>query len=260
MQRGIPGHMQKARVAIAKYAKVLDCCLLVLDSRAPQSTWDRHLEARFSQKLLVVLNRAGLADPQKTKQWVASLTRKGYTALAVDAKEGTGMGNLRQALEARATPKRPLRIAVAGLPNTGKSTILNNLLGRRAAKVGNKPGITRGPQWVRIGRLEVLDTPGVLTGNSDLKSPTLAALGLISADPELTAPWLLEWLFAHDPAVVQKRYDLSGLPETGQELAAIAIRQGWLRQGAQPDLLRAAQGVLVDFQSGRLGRWTLEEA
>ena len=258
MTRGIPGHMQKGKLAIIKYAKVLDCCLLVLDSRAPHSTWDRRVAARFEHKLVVVLNKASLADPLQTQKWVSHLAAQGYTALGVDAKEGIGMGALRRILESKISGRRPLRVAAVGLPNTGKSTILNYLLGRRATKVGNKPGITRGPQWVRIGKLEILDTPGVLTGSSSLKSPTLAALGVVDGESELTASWLLSWLMAHGPKAVLGRYDLRSL-EPGGELEAIARKQGWLRQGAQPDLSRAAVGVLADFQSGKLGRWTIEE-
>lgn len=256
--RGIPGHMQKGRLAIDKYAKVLDCCLLVLDSRAPHSTWDERLAARFKHKLVVVLNKASLADPLQTQKWVAHLKSRGYIAIAVDAKEGTAIAALRRILESKFKGRRPLRVVVAGLPNTGKSTILNNLLGRRATKVGNKPGITRGPQWVRIGKLEILDTPGVLTGSSSLKNPTLAALGVVAGESELTAGWLLSWLGEHNPQAVLGRYNLTSL-EPGKELAVIAHSQGWLRHGGQPDLSRAAMGVLLDFQCGKLGRWTLEE-
>lgn len=250
----IPGHMQKGKLAIAKYARVLDCCLLVLDSRAPRSTWDRRLAARFEHKLVVVLNKAGLADPHQTKRWLSYLEAEGYTALAVDAKEGTGMKALRQLLLRRVPKRGRMRLAVCGLPNTGKSTILNYLLGRRAAKVGNRPGITRGPQWVRIGKFEILDTPGILTGREDLASPILAALGLTDGKREDAAGWLLTWLAKQDPEGIQRRYGTDKV-----ELAAIATAQGWLQAGARPDLNRAAVGVLTDFQSGKLGRWTLEE-
>ena len=254
----MPGHMQKARLAIAKYAKVLDCYLLVLDSRAPDSTWDSRLAARFQHKLVVVLNRAALANPEQTGRWVEHFTRAGFTALAVDAKAGTGMGKLRAVLESKAKGKKPLHVAVTGLPNTGKSTILNSLLGRKASKVENRPGVTRGPQWVKVGNLVILDTPGVLTASSDLKSPILAALGIVASDSEPTASWLVARLLSRSSGALTC-FGLASPPEPGQELSAIAEKQGWLRRGAQPDYARTSQGVLAAFQSGKMGRWTLEE-
>ena len=259
MQRGLPGHMQKGRLAIAKYAKVLDCCLLVLDSRAPCSTWDPKVAKRFSRKLLVVLNRADLAEPEKTRRWEEHFKEKGYAVEVVDAKSGTDIMRLRQALESRVKGTKPLRVAVLGLPNTGKSTILNRLIGRRASRVENRPGVTRGPQWVRVGKLEILDTPGIVSKKADLENPILAALGLVAADSQMAAEWLLERiLIPNSPALTY--FGLQEPPKQVEELSEIAKSQGWLRQGGQPDLARAAQGVLAAFQNGKLGRWTLEEA
>lgn len=251
MRHEAAGHMKKGRLAIEKYAKLIDCPLLVLDSRVPDSSWPKSLADQFGKKLWVILNKAELAQSGATEKWRAHFEREGYHAFAVDAKSGRGMGALRRSLTARAEG-RPVRVAVLGMPNTGKSTVLNFLLGKRSLRVGNRPGITRGPQWIRQGKLEVLDTPGIC-GLGDLKNPALAALGFFEAEPETTASWILEWLKESGAQAPQRYSGAWELEEIGKIL-------GFLRQGGEVDLHRAAVRVVLDFQGGILGPVTLERA
>ncbi|MFO7172304.1 MAG: ribosome biogenesis GTPase YlqF [Bacillota bacterium] len=272
-----PGHMARARRQVQEQLKLVDVVIEVVDARVPISSSNPDLEAITGGKpRVVVLNKADLADPQATAAWIRHLRRQGVEAVALDARGGRGTGEVLAAvarlfaptlaaLQAKGRLPRPARAMVVGMPNVGKSSLINRLVGRRRAAVGEKPGVTRGPQWVRAGKgVELLDTPGILVPRiPDLRQGIrLAALAMVKDEvvsPTLVAGGILPELWPLVGPALAQRLGLTTLsPEPEENLAVIARAKGLLRAGGQPDLDRAAALLLRELREGRLGRITLE--
>jgi len=267
-----PGIMARTRRLIRENLAVVDVVVELADARLPRSSRDPGLEGLLRGKpRLAVLNKADLADPRMTRRWVSWLTARGERVMAFSATAGAGpsklLGNL-WAFGGRRRPGRSLRVMVVGTPNVGKSSLLNRLAGRASAATGDRPGVTRGKQWITLAPgLELLDLPGVLPPRSLANEGGygLAAVGIVpegTYDPGAVAVWLLEWL-ASRPSGRQ------GLCATyGDELLADAAphtllemvgrARGCLAPGGKIDRERAAAAVVKDFRDGRLGRHTLE--
>lgn len=264
----LAGHMARALQAIRRHLSVVDLVLEVADARAPAATRNPSLERLVGERARVlVLTRADLASEDATRRWLSHFARQGLRAVAVDAVSGQGVGRLR-ALLGRARGERlgePVRAMVVGVPNVGKSSLVNRLAGRARARTGALPGVTRGPQWVRVGAALLLDLPGVLPpfirGRASLAR--LAALGIVGSDAcpaAEAAVALVEELRRLAPRELELTYGLQselGPPEA--VLAEIGRRRGCLAAGGRIDLERAGEAVLKDFRLGRLGRVTLEE-
>lgn len=271
-----PGHMTKARRAMEEALKLVDMILEIRDARIPQSSLNPDIgELGKNKRRLILLNKADLADDTVTEKWIAALSRQNVTAAAADSRSTAGVKAVRRLLDqlseekakrdrARGIVNRPARIMVAGIPNVGKSTLINSLAGRASAKTGDRPGVTRGNQWIRLGKgLELLDTPGILwpkfedpavgmrlalTGsiNDDiLPAESLAAEGIV----------LMRKLY---PAALPGKY--GELPEDPyQALLSIADVCKLVKKGGEADTEKAASRFLDDLRKGRLGRFTLEE-
>ena len=271
-----PGHMTKARRAMEEDLKLVDMILEIRDARIPESSLNPDIgELGKNKRRIILLNKADLADEEATKRWMEALSRQNVTAAAADSRSSAGMKTVRRLLDqvseekakkdrARGIVNRPARIMVAGIPNVGKSTLINSLAGKASAKTGDKPGVTRGNQWIRLGKsLELLDTPGILWPK--FEDPQvgfrLALTGSIS-DDILPA----ENLAAEGISLMRRRYpqalsDKYGeLPEDPYEaLTAIALLRKLLKKGGEPDTEKAAARFIDDLRKGRLGRVTLEE-
>ncbi|MGI5839115.1 MAG: ribosome biogenesis GTPase YlqF [bacterium] len=276
-EAGFPGHMAKAKRTVAEHIRLVDLVVEVLDARAPRSTVNPDIARLTGQKpRVVVLNKADLADPAVTGRWLKYLRGQGVAAVSVSAAGGQGMKEFGDVMRRLAEParrrlaekgiRRPsARAMIVGIPNVGKSRLINRLVGKAAARTGDKPGVTRGKQWVRIGgNFELLDTPGVLCPQLQEETTinNLALLGVIGAgeyDPVAVVLALLAFLAAAAPLVLQKRYGLDSLaPVPADNLAALGRKRGCLGPGGSVDTTKAAALIIRDFQTGCLGRLSLD--
>ncbi|CCO08473.1 ribosome biogenesis GTPase YlqF [Desulforamulus hydrothermalis] len=272
-----PGHMARARRQVQEALKLVDVAIELLDARIPVSSGNPLINQILGQKpRLVVLNKSDLADPALTKLWLKALERPGVKVIALDTLKGEGLKEVPRAaaalvaeqmakLAARGRRPRAIRCLVLGIPNVGKSSFINRLVGRKAAKTGDLPGVTKGQQWIRVqGSLELLDTPGILWPK--FEDPQvgykLAITGAIKEqvfDIYEVAVRLLGWLASHYPDRLKERYRLSELPQNIPDLlAAIGARRGLLVAGGTVDVHKAAQLLLKEFREGLLGRYTLD--
>jgi len=265
-----PGQMAKAKRLLRQDLKLVDAVIEVLDARLPASSRNPDLKDMLAARpVAAVLTRPDLADPTATAAWLAALQSDYIVVSAVNAESGEGVRRLLQLLAGiprRAkSGKRPLRLLVVGIPNVGKSSLINRLTGRSAALTGDKPGVTKGKQWVRVWeRLEILDTPGLLwpkieTGHQAF---ALAAVGSVRdevVDMARLATELLACLIAKEPSVLKDRYRLDATENSLQELLEkIGRARGCLIKSGGVDLEAAARILVKDFREGRLGRITLE--
>lgn len=274
-----PGHMAKALRVLEEYLPLVDVVVELLDARIPNSSSNPELRKRIGGRpRLIALNKADLADPAATVEWIAAFRQDDAQAVAIEAQSGQGVGELlRLAVELasarmareRARGRRPrrARFMIVGIPNVGKSSLINRLTGRASARTGAHPGVTRGVQWVRVREnLELLDLPGVLWPK--FEDPRvgfhLAATGAISEqvyDHYDVARRLVRELMPMAGTAIAARFGMSELPATAEELLAeIGRRRGCLRSGGAVDLAAAADIFLREFRLGRLGRLTLERA
>ncbi len=274
-----PGHMRKALRRLEETLALADGVLMVLDARIPASSRQPELEEllrRKGKEALLVLNKADLAEKAQTDRWLAFLRQEGHRVAAMRAVTGRGPGplenpleRLRQAVHAQRRKRgllpRDPRLVVVGIPNVGKSSLLNRLAGASRAKTGAKPGVTRGNQWVAVpGKWQILDSPGILypriEGEEILTS--LAATSCVSLDAiplERAGGLLLERLIrlGHPPSGMQARDSEAG-PEA--LLGEMACLKSFLLNGQEPDLPRTARWLLQAFARGELGAITLEAA
>jgi len=270
--------MTKTRRQIENDVKLVDLVAEVVDARIPTSSRNPDIDAMVGNRpRLIILNRADQADPVMTAQWTAWFQGKGFGVLATDAKSGKGVGQFPAAArgvlkdklaawKAKGQVGRPIRAMVVGVPNVGKSTFINKVAKRKSAKASDRPGVTRGRQWVGVDSgLELLDTPGILWPKFEDEATGLhlAFTGAVKdevTDIEALACALLELLRDRYPKALEERYKLAGLDELqGWELLKQAARKrGMLISGGEVDTERMAKVLLDEFRGGRLGRFTLE--
>ncbi|MFC4305930.1 ribosome biogenesis GTPase YlqF [Cohnella boryungensis] len=278
-----PGHMTRARRQIEEKLKLIDVVFELLDARIPASSRNPMVdEITGSKPRLVLLNKADLADPEQTAEWSRYFRDKGLAVHAIDANAGSGVkelaGKSKELLKekidrqlAKGMKPRPIRALIVGIPNVGKSTLINRLAGRNIAQTGDRPGVTKGQQWIRFGgELELLDTPGILWPKFDdpIVGFRLAATGAIKEDVlhlDEVACFVLKVLVEEYGTVLGERYGLTELPselpdmQTAVEvLESIGKRRGCIVSGGHVDYEKAATVLLRDLRSGKLGRMTLE--
>ena len=273
-----PGHMAKTRRLIQSNLKMVDLVLEITDARIPQSSRNPELDRWVGNKpRMLVLNKCDNADPNMTKRWLKYYEKQGIAALACDCKTGAGinqflplvkktLADLISRREEKGMAGRLTRIMVVGVPNVGKSSFINRMAGSKRAKAEDRPGVTRGKQWVSLDKdIELLDMPGVLWPKFEepLVGEKLAFTGAVKdgvVDIELLAMRLLSYLARNYPERLAERYkmtDLEGL--TGWELLELAGRKrGMLVSGGEVNTERAAITVIDEYRGGKLGRLTFE--
>ena len=272
-----PGHMRKAERLVKENLKLIDVVVELLDARIPLSSANPVLREIVGDKpRLIVLNKADLADDTATRAWVKYFAEQELVAVPVDAVKGRGVKELVQAITKCAKPKtdklvqhgakaRAARCMILGIPNVGKSSLINRLSGGSKTKVENRPGVTRAKQWIRLGaQLELLDMPGILWPKFEDQQAALhlAFTGAINDnvyDVASVVLLLLDTLRISYPSALIERYRLEGeLPSGVELLEEIGRKRGCLRAGGRVDDEKAQQIVLTDFRSGRLGCVTLD--
>lgn len=275
-----PGHMTKTRRQMQEDLKLIDVVVEVIDARAPASSRNPDFDALFAGRpRIVVMNKADLADPNVTRAWKAWYAARKQEVIEANSLKGTGTAQIPSAARAAVADKleydaargrqRPVRLMVVGIPNAGKSSVINRLCGRASAKTGDRPGVTRGKQWVRLKNgLELLDTPGILWPKFDDERTALhlAYIGSIKdeiMDVETLCCHLLEFLRDRYQNELAARYKLEEVALSGMEgyeiLEAVAKKRGFVVSGGELDTLRAANVVLDEFRAAKIGRMTLEE-
>ena len=274
-----PGHMTKTRRMMEENLKLVDAVCELLDARIPLSSRNPDIAALCGSKpRMVILNRADLADPAMTAKWMAWFKAQGLAAIQTDCKSRKGVSSFVPAVRTLLSDKlqryaekgqtgRPLKLMIVGIPNVGKSTFINQVSGRKGAKAENRPGVTRGKQWVTVDQgLLLLDTPGILWPKFDdpevgIKLAYTGAVKDDVIDIESLACHLMRRLFVRYHDSVSERYKLDGLPEdtAGYELLEAAGRKrGFLLRGGEIDTERMARVLLDEYRSGKLGRITFE--
>ena len=274
-----PGHMTKAQRMIEENLAMVDAVCEILDARIPYSSRNPDIDRLAGDKpRLVILNRVDLADPQMTARWRKYFESRGLAILETDAKSGKGVGSFAPAVrrllkdklaayEAKGQVGRPLRVMILGIPNVGKSTFINRVAGRKAAIAGDKPGVTRGKQWINIDQgLDLLDTPGILWPKFDSQEvgEMLAITNAIKADvldkETLAANFMLRLRDMY-PEALTGRYKFEPDPEMNgfELLEEAAKKRGFLVSKGEYDIERMANTLLGEYHDGKLGRISLEK-
>ncbi|MCI8742306.1 MAG: ribosome biogenesis GTPase YlqF [Lachnospiraceae bacterium] len=282
-----PGHMTKAKRAMKEDMKLIDLVIELVDARVPLASRNPDLDELGKGKARVVLlNKADLADQRMNEAWTRYFQEQGFLVLKVNARSGSGLKQLNGVVQEACREKierdrkrgilnRPVRAMVVGIPNVGKSTFINSFAGKACTKTGNKPGVTKGNQWIRLNRtLELLDTPGILWPKFEDQQTglLLALIGSINDEilnREELAMELVRLLAEHYPQELKNRYPVEALEgedrangismaQAAGILEQIARLRGCLQKGGDTDTAKAASMVLDDFRSGKLGRITLE--
>lgn len=271
-----PGHMTKAVRQMKEDIKLIDLIIELLDARIPISSRNPDIDSLGQNKArLVLLNKSDLADEEQNNKWIEYFKNKGIVALKINSKNKQGIKLINNAVNEACKEKiernrkkgilnRPIRAMVVGIPNVGKSTFINAYAGRNCAKTGNKPGVTKGKQWIRLNKtLELLDTPGILWPKFDDQQigMNLAFIGSMNdniLDVTELAYQLIKMLKILYPNVIKERYNIKGHDDPLEVMYQIAEVRGCKLKGNQPDLEKTGKIVLDDFRSGKLGRITLD--
>lgn len=274
-----PGHMTKAKRMMESQIKLVDVVVEMLDARIPRSSTNPMLQDILGSKPKVIaLNKLDMADKAQTDLWVEKIKNSGLPVCKLDCATGKGVKQLISAIQLAAKPvidkwlkkgvrNRPVRVMIVGIPNVGKSTLINRLVGKNKVMAADRPGVTRGQQWVTIAKgLELLDTPGVLWPKFEDTSVgfALAATGAIKEDVfdrESAVELLIDFLLKNYPQELATKYAVS--LEEGDDvnavMAKIATSRGCLKAGGLLDIDKVVQLVLRDFRAGRIGRFTIDK-
>ena len=270
-----PGHMKKTRELIESNLKLVDLVIEVIDARVPVSSRNPLIDQLVAgKKRIIVLNKSDLADPGANEEWERAFSKADGLALQMNCMQGEGLARLfrlldrlQQEKDSQRALKKPLRMMIVGVPNVGKSSLINRMTGRKSAKTGDKPGVTRGKQWLALKNgMQLLDTPGILWPKFEDPRTGLALAFCGSIRDEIMdaselALALIGVLQRTYPALLMNRYKLETLSETPLEnMEAIAQKRGFILGGGRIDYERCARTLLDEFRSGRIGRITLERA
>ena len=272
-----PGHMKKTKEMVQNNLKLVDVVIELLDARIPLSSKNPDIDQLAGNKpRVVILNKSDLADRAKLDKWIKYYKDQGIKAIPVDTMKGIGLNKLidecrnatkdkMDALKEKGRKERPIRIMIVGVPNVGKSSIINKLTGRKSAVTGDKPGVTKGKQWVRLkGNLELLDTPGILWPKFEDQQVALnlafcRAIKDEILDVDTLALRLIAKLMEIEPEKLKARYKLEELGETDIEtMDMIGYKRGFVTGRKELDYTRIATTVLNEFRDGKIGKISLE--
>lgn len=271
-----PGHMTKAKRQMQEDIKLIDLIIELVDARVPLSSRNPDIDELGKNKSrLIILNKADLADERQNEAWKDYFVNKGFFVVKADSRSGAGMKAIQAVIQEackekterdrkRGIKNRPIRAMVAGIPNVGKSTFINTFAGKACAKTGNKPGVTKGKQWIKLNKsVELLDTPGILWPKFDDQTVgiRLAYIGSIKDDilnmEELSLS-LIDFIRTNYEGTLEKRYQISEEGKPVEILGQIAKVRGCLKKGEELDYTKASLILFDDFRSGKIGRITLE--
>lgn len=273
-----PGHMTKAKRQMQEDVKLIDLIIELVDARVPLSSRNPDIDEIGKNKArLILLNKADLADEVQNEAWKAYFQEKGFYVVKVDSRNGAGMKVVQNVIQEackekterdrkRGIKNRPIRAMVAGIPNVGKSTFINTFAGKACAKTGNKPGVTKGKQWIRLNKnVELLDTPGILWPKFEDQEvgKRLAFIGSVKDEilnMEELALELISYLCQNYPGALAKRYNITEEGQPVELLGEIARVRGCLKKGEELDYTKATGILFEEFRSGKIGRITLEWA
>ncbi len=271
-----PGHMTKAKRMMQENIKLIDLVIELVDARVPMSSRNPEIDELGKNKArLILLNKSDLAEEKQNDAWVAYFKEKGFLVVKVNSKKGGGIKSIQGVIQEACKEKmerdrkrgilnRPVRAMVVGIPNVGKSTFINSLAGKACTKTGNKPGVTKGKQWIRLNKnVELLDTPGILWPKFEDQAVglRLAFIGSIKDEilnAEELAAELIKFLKKNYTGVLAEKYNIEEDCDVYQCLSNIAESRHCLLRGNELDTVKAAMLMIDDFRSGRLGRITLE--
>lgn len=271
-----PGHMTKAKRQMQEDIKLIDLVIELLDARIPLASRNPEIDQLARDKArMILLNKADLSDPKVTSRWKEYFERQGMTVLALDSRSASLRKPMQKAIMdatekkrardlRRGIKNRPVRAMIAGIPNVGKSTLINSLAGRAAAKTGNKPGVTKGKQWIHLrDNIDLLDTPGILWPKFEDQETGihLAMIGAISdhvLQVEDLSLKVIHFLREAYPGALSDRYAVDEEKEDVDILSAIALKRGCLVRGNEIDYRKTADLFLDEFRKGQLGRISIE--
>ena len=271
-----PGHMTKAKRQMQEDIKLIDLVIEVIDARCPVSSRNPDINGLASSKLrLILLNKSDLADKEANKKWVEYFKGQGFYVVELDSRDRKNMKGVQATLDEvcaakferdrkRGIKNRPVRAMVVGIPNVGKSTFINSFAGRSVAKTGNKPGVTKGKQWIKLNKsVELLDTPGILWPKFEDNTVGLhlAFIGSINdaiiETRELSLE-LADFLKETYPGILNKRYEVDESAVNHEIITEIAAKRNFVKKGSELDFDKAAAVLIDEFRSGNLGNITLE--
>lgn len=271
-----PGHMTKAKRQMQEDLKLIDLVIEVIDSRIPYSSRNPEIDQLAQNKARVILmNKADLAEEKANRLWAEHFREQGAFAALADSRKKNNMKEIRAAIEQASAKKkerdrkrgilnRPVRAMIVGIPNCGKSTFINTISGKASTKTGNKPGVTKGKQWIKLNKdIELLDTPGILWPKfeDEQVGTNLALVGSIKDEiipSEELSIELIRFLLKAYPGVLAERYSVDETKKDSDILIEIAENRRCIKSGGEADYEKAAKLLLDEFRSGRLGRLSLE--
>lgn len=273
-----PGHMTKAKRMMQEDIKLIDLVIELVDARVPFSSRNPDIDELGKNKSrIILLNKSDLSDTRKNKLWMEYFTGKGFHVVEINSRTGAGVKSIQSVVQEACKEKierdrrrgiinRPVRAMVVGIPNVGKSTFINSFAGKACAKTGNKPGVTKGKQWIRLNKgLELLDTPGILWPKFEDQTVGLHLAMIGSMNDEIVhldelAYELIKHLREEYPGLLEKRYDIE-IPESQDAydtIKAICVSRKCFLKGEELDIMKASSMVVDDFRNGRIGKITLE--
>lgn len=272
-----PGHMTKARRMMEENIKLIDLVIELIDARAPLSTRNPDIDTLAKGKFrLVLLNKSDLSDISDNAKWIEYFAKSGIKCVEINSKSGQGVKNLDKVIKEVCKDKierdrkkgiinRPVKCMIAGIPNVGKSTFINSFSGKASTKTGNKPGVTKGKQWISVGKsFDLLDTPGILWPKFDDENigVKVALIGSVNdeiLDKEELSLKLIEILKDKYPGILSSKYNIDENTDTLSVLKQFTEVRNLLLPGGVPDTLRGAGLLIDDFKNGKIGRITLDK-
>ena len=272
-----PGHMTKAIRQMKEDIKLIDIVVELVDARVPSSSRNPDIDSLANNKArIIILNKSDLADSSKNAEWIEYFKEKGFFVVAIDSRKKSAIKEVSKIIDKACAKKkerdlkrgiknRPIRAMVVGIPNVGKSTFINTYAGRASAKTGNKPGVTKGKQWIRLNKnVELLDTPGILWPKFEDKQVgfNLACIGSMNdniLDNSKIATGIVEFIIKNYPGLIGDRYDVDESDDIVDIIDNIAKNRNCIKKGEEIDYNKTYNLIIDEFRSGTIGKVTLDE-